>query len=628
VTEASVELQALCDQGVALHLQGQVEAARRCYDAVLRADPAHFDALHMLGVACLQAGQADISVALIERALAARPGEAAAHSNLATALTRLGRPEAAIASCERAIALHPDFAEAHSNLGDALHALGRPGDAARAYEAAIALKPAYAVPRYNLGRALFALKRPEDALASYEAAIALSADYAEAHNNRGVVLAALDRPEAALASFERAIALRPDAAEPHNNRGKTLIDLNRPEEALASYQRATQLKPDFAEAWNNLGSAQLALQRGDAALASYDRAVALGPDDAEAWNNRGIALYGARRLDEALASCETAISLKPDFAEAHYYRALSLLALGRLGEGFGAYAWRWRVAGRNRPILPGRLWEGESLAGKSILVHCEQGYGDSLQFIRYARPLAAMAARLTVLAPAPLVRLFRSIPGLEVCSALVRDDIDFHVPLMCLPRLLGTTLATIPAEVPYLAPEPADIARWTERLGAREGSIRVGLVWAGDSRRQHRAAHAIDRRRSLRLAQFAPLGEVARARFFSLQKGEPAAQALTPPGGLRLIDWTDELHDFADTAALIAGLDLVITVDTAVAHLAGALARPVWVLSRFDGCWRWLNGRADSPWYPTARLFHQPAPGDWDEVIDRVAAALASFARP
>ena len=240
-------------------------------------------------------------------------------------------------------------------------------------------------------------------------------------------------------------------------------------------------------------------------------------------------------------------------------------------------------------------------------------------------PYQALVARVTVLANQPLVGIFHSIPGIEVLTVFDNEKYDYHVPLMCLPRLLGTTLETGPADVPYLAADLKKIARWAERLSEYEGKIKIGLVWAGNSRKHDPTSNAIDRRRSMALQQFAPLGGIANIQFFSLQKGEPATQALHPPNGMRLIDWTSELHDFEDTAALITNLDLVISVDTSVVHLAGALAKPVWVLSRFDGCWRWLNGREDSPWYPTARLFHQKAPGAWSEVIERVAAELVKL---
>ena len=284
-------------------------------------------------------------------------------------------------------------------------------------------------------------------------------------------------------------------------------------------------------------------------------------------------------------------------------------------------------AARYLPRVAAPDWEGEPLAGRSILVFSEQGFGDGLQFVRYVPQLAAMAGRVTLLTERPLEPLFAaSLPGAQVAVRLPEGAaFDCKVAMMCLPRLFGTTLASVPADAPYLAVDADAAARWATRLAALPPGLRVGLVWAGASRRHNPGASAIDARRSVSLAQFAPLAAASGAQFVSLQVGEPSAEAAEPPPGMVLTDWTDELRDFADTAALIAGLDLVITVDTAVAHLAGALGKPVWILSRYDGCWRWLKDREDSPWYPTARLFHQDSPGDWDNVIGRVAVALAMF---
>jgi tetratricopeptide (TPR) repeat protein len=551
-------LQALCEQGLAQHQAGHLKEAAELYNRVLKRNPKHADALHLLGMISVQTGQVERGSQLLRQSVRANPKFAAAHS--------------------------------------------------------------------HLGMALWKLDRPADALASYDAAIALRPDFAEAHDSRGVVLTALKRSEEALVSHDVAIALRPGHADAHYNRGVALRDLKRSAESLASHEAAIALNPDHPPAHHNRGVALADLRRSGEALASYDRAIALKPDYAEAYSNRGILLLEERLDRKALENFDAAIELDADYVDAHFNRSLALLSMGELGAGFAEYQWRLRLA-RFRdalPALPCPAWEGQSLAGRSILVRCEQGFGDSLHFIRYAPLLAALGARVTVLAQPALVSLFRSVPDIEVRDSLGDAAFDFHVPLMCLPRLLGTTLETVPADVPYLFAEPAKVDHWAERLAGLGDGHRIGLVWAGDSRKHDPDANATDRRRSLTLAQFAPLGGVAGVQFVSLQKGEPAEQTLSPPEGLRITDMTDDLSDFADTAALVANLDLVVTVDTSVAHLAGALGKPVWILSRFDGCWRWLNGREDSPWYPTARLFHQQAPGDWDEVIGRVATALAA----
>jgi tetratricopeptide (TPR) repeat protein len=616
----------LFEQGLALHQAGRIEVARGCYEQALAAEPEQFDALHMLGVVCLQTGQTEQGAVLLERAVGIDPNQAAAHLNLGMAQTALKRFDAAIASCERAVALQPGSVEGYTNLGNAQLALGRFEAALASYDRALALNPAFPAGHYNRANALRDLGRLDMALESYDKALVLKPDFLEAHVNRGNVLERLDRQEDAVRAFDAAIAVRPTSAEAHSNRAKALNDLKRSEEALPSAERAIALRPDYAEAHNHQALALYDLRRMAEALAACDQAIALDPEYAEAHNNRGIALFDLRRLEEALASYDRALILRPDFPEAHLNRATSLLSLGDLQPGFQEYRWRWRT--RNfRPLAP-RLhwsaWEGEDFAGKSILLHGEQGFGDHLQFVRYAPLVAARAGRVTLLTEPPLVRLFRSIPEIDVTDTLPGDAVfDIHAPLMDLPRLFGTTLATVPAATPYLAPDAADLATWSERLSGQRG-LKVGLVWAGDTHKGRPAGAAVDRRRSLRLEQFAPLSEVENVTFYSLQKGEPAAQASHPPPGLALIDLTAGLRDFADTAALIANLDLVIAVDTAVAHLAGALGKPVWILSRYEGDWRWLNGREDSPWYPTARVFHQRAAGAWDEVVDRVVATLAA----
>jgi tetratricopeptide (TPR) repeat protein len=598
------------------------------------------------------------ALASCERAIALRPDFAPAHANRGLVLADLQRPEEALASHDRAIALRPAFAEAHGNRGVVLAGLRRAPEALASFDRAIALRPNHAESHYNRGKLLAGQRRHDEALASYDRAIALKADYAEAYCTRGVVLAELrrhaealashdraielrpddaathchrgdvladlQRPEAALASFDHAIALDPESSDAYAGRGTVLADLRRHDEALASCDRAIALRPDHAGAHCNRGVVLARMQRPADALASHDRAITLDPDHTEAHCNRGVVLAGMRRHAEALASYDRAIALRPDSAEAHWNRSHCLLALGKFDPGWQSFEWRKRLTrpAGHRPF-PQPVWLGQDdIAGKTLFIHAEQGLGDTIQFCRYAALATARGARVVMSVQEPLQRLIGTL-GSDikiVGSTEEPGTFDRHCPMMSLPLAFGTTLATIPRTVPYLAAQAtADV--WRGRLAALSG-VRVGLCWAGNAREDQPAAHAIDRRRSITLAHYAPLAGIAGVQFVSLQKGEAAAQATVPQAGLVLHDWTDALDDFADTAALIAALDLVITVDTAVAHLAGALGKPVWILNRFDACWRWLLDRDDSPWYPTARLLHQPAPGDWDSVIAAVAAAL------
>jgi tetratricopeptide (TPR) repeat protein len=629
--------QTLWSQGLALHQAGRLGEARQQYEAALAIDPRHFDSLHLLGVICIQTGGLDQGAALIGQAIALNPHVAAAHGNLANAFNGLGRYEDALASCDRALALQPDHAESHGNRGLALYQLGRPGEALGSFDRLIALKPTHAKAHCNRGIMLRDLARLEEALASFGQAIALKPDYAEACYSQGITLNELGRPLEALDSFDRAIALRPDYAEAWYNQGIALRELRRPLEALASYDRAIALKPDYAEAHSNRGNALTDLKRYEEALASYDRAIALKPDYAEAYGNRGVMLFEMRRMEEALADYDRAIALKPDYAEAHYNRAMHSLTQGDYARGWAQYEWRWRTTQFEEAVrdLAAPLWLGrEDLRGRTILLHAEQGLGDTLQFCRYVPQVAARGATVVLEVQAGLERLLARLEGVDriVTRGQALPPHDFHTPLVSLPLALG---AGPDGDLrPYLEPDPEQAAAWAARL-AGTGGLRVGLCWAGGSRPDQPIAHAIDKRRSLPLEAFAPLAAIPGLELYSLQKGPPAAQLLEVQArgwpGPPIIDLTAELKDFADTAALVANLDLVISCDTSTAHLAGGLCVPVWILNRFDACWRWLADRDDSPWYPGARLFRQTVPGAWDDVIEQVKRdllALAAQGRP
>jgi tetratricopeptide (TPR) repeat protein len=540
---------------------------------------------------------------------------------------RAGRLERAEAAYRQALAAAPADPEALQLLGALRRQQGRPQEAIELIGRSLALAPRQPDVLCNLGGALRDVGRRHEALAAYRQAILLAPLHPEAHRLSARLLADLGRHEAAAAAYRQALAIRPGLADGHAALAAILRDLGQLEAAAASLRQAIALDPTVADWHWNLGLALGALERIADAVPCLERALALAPPTPIRERSLGAALARLGRHREAVAAFRRALALDPDDAAAHGGLSLSLLACGELEEGFREYRWRLRCPGfaDRPPAVDCPPWEGEPLAGRSILVHGEQGFGDCLQFVRFVRPLVAMGARVRLLAEAPLVRLFSSLPGVTV-SDEPGEGHDYRAFLMCLPRLLGTGLATIPADIPYLAPSAGKAARWAERLAGDAGELKVGLVWAGDPRKHDLEAYAIDHRRSMALARLAPLARVAGVRLFSLQLGEAAAEAQVAPAGLRLVDLAPALQDFDDTAAAVVNLDLVIAVDTAIVHLAGALGRPVWVLSRFDGCWRWLNGRADSPWYPSARIYHQPAPGDWDAVVRRVADDLAALA--
>jgi tetratricopeptide (TPR) repeat protein len=552
------------------------------------------------------------------------PALASAFSQ-ALALHQAGRLAEAEKNYLQVLKAQPNHFGSLHFLGVIYHQWGNHAEAVRQIDVALRIDPKAAFAHNNRGLALQGLKRLDEAVASYDRAIALKPDHAEAFNNRGNALQALKRLDAALASYDRAIALKPSYAEALYNRGAALHELKRLDEALGSYDKAITLKPNYAEAFNNRGVALRELRRLDEALASYDKAIALKPDYTEAFYNRGNALLELTRFDEALASYDKAIVLQSDYAEAHFNRSLALLLKGDYTDGWEEFEWRWKGGAKN--MVPRKFacpqWRGEDLADKTIFLHSEQGYGDTIQFLRYVPLLASRGGRVILEVPPSQGRLAEQLQGAAqvFASGTVTPAADFFCPLLSLPRAFGTTVATIPGEVPYLAADRAAVAAWRRRLADLKG-LRVGLVWAGNPRPNQPGANRIDRRRSVTLWHFANLAEVPGVSFVSLQKGQAASQTRSPPPGLLVHDWTDELTDFADTAALIEVLDLVISVDTSVVHLAGALGKPTWLLNRFDTCWRWLLNRDDSPWYPTLRQFRQPSPGDWKSVICGVRDAL------
>ncbi|MDA8231383.1 MAG: tetratricopeptide repeat-containing glycosyltransferase family protein [Magnetospirillum sp.] len=460
----------------------------------------------------------------------------------------------------------------------------------------------------------------------YRQILADDPGHAGAAHAFGRLLHRMGRMDEGLAWLRQAVDLDPDAFDAWHDLGAALGAQEHLAEAVQCFRRALALRHDIASGWHNLGSALNKLERYDDAAAAHRQAIALQPDLAEAHSDLGVALYKGGRAVESIAACRGAVTLAPAVPEFHVNLALALLMAGHYEEGFREFEWRRRTAALRVPMA-GVEWRGEPLDGRTVLLHAEQGLGDILQFVRYAPLVVARGGRVVLWVDRPLVRLLGTVPGVaEVAPIDVPPPpFAFYLPLPSLPRVLGTALGTIPADIPYVQADSVAVETWRRRLADRPG-LKVGLVWAGAPRPHDPVSHRIDHRRSLRLDQFAGLAAIAGIALVSLQKGDPAAQTKTAPPSLRLADWTDEITDFADTAALVANLDLVISADTSVVHLAGAMGKPVWILSRFDGCWRWLSGRDDSPWYPTARLFRQPAPGDWETVLRRVGEELRVLA--
>ena len=434
----------------------------------------------------------------------------------------------------------------------------------------------------------------------------------------GAALQAQGQPLQALESLDNALQLAADHVPALHLRGVVLMQLGRPTDAWTSFEKAAALHPGDAELWARGAFALHQIGRFAEAIACADQALAIAADHLNARISRGVSRYFLRQFPAALEDFAAAQRLHPDDAGVRYNAALVHLAMGDFAAGWAGYEARWVMqAGEAAPSRK-PPWRGQS--GGTVLLWGEQGLGDTLQFCRYA-VLVAQHCKVILQVPQALQRLLRDLPGVPatIADGDQPPPHDWQSSLMSLPLWFGTTVDSIPAGGPYLHADADAVAGWSARL-AQRASLNVGLVWAGNARRGNSRVNAIDRRRSIPMADFAPLADVPGVHLVSLQKPAPTSPAFP------ITDWTDSLTDFADTAALVMALDLVITVDTAVAHLAGALGRPVWILNRYDACWRWLDGRDDSPWYPTARLFRQRVPGDWPDVIGRVAIALQQLA--
>ena len=580
------------EQALALHREGRLDEAEQIYDNVLAGDPDHFEALNLLGMLNHQQGRSADALRMIAAALKAKPAAADARMNYGVILLALERHEEALASFDQVLAMHGDDAVLHYNRGNALKGLGR----------------------------------HEEALASYDCALALAPDFAAAHHNRGSALAELDRHREALASFDRVLGLNPEFAHrihALNNRGKMLARLKRCEEALASYDQLLALVPDHVDALTRRGVALAELGRYEEALAAYAAALSLDPDYLDVYLNRGNCYAALTQFGAALDDYAVVTSRQPEHPDANFNEALVRLCLGDFFRGWQKYEYRWlckRYASQ-RPKIPRPVWRGDQdLRGKTILLSAEQGMGDAIQFVRYAPLVAARGAKVLVGVHRPLASVMTSVAGVAQVIAVGEPlpDFDLYCPLLSLPLAFGTALSTIPSTVPYISPPPERVARWRGRV-PENGRLRVGICWAGS------AVHPGDGRRSIPLEQFAAILSVPGIDFISLQKEvtERDAGLLRDRGVTQL---GQDFADFADTAAVMTMIDLIISVDTSLAHLAGAMAKATAVLIPFSPDFRWLLDRTDSPWYPTMRLFRQPAPGDWNTLLDRVRQELAGLA--
>lgn len=586
-----IELGALLSDALEHHRSGNLAEAEQRYRQILTSDPHNFSAVHMLGVLALQVGNMTIATRMLGEATRMKPSDPAAAANLASALRQAGRLDEALNSAMAALLLKPDFRDARLNLVNVLADLGRPYDAADELEKVI--QPG--IPSVELRLRLINLR-----LAAGQADVAVEAAYdllataplsVAAYTNLGVALRRLNRLDQAVATYRNALTLEPDNCGLLNNLGIALQDLDQTEEAVECFRRAVTIQPETASAWLNLSLAESALMHNDKAVVAAQRAVAADPSS----------------------------------PPAHTALSMALLMRGDYSEGFAHYEWRSKMPDFPSPkrsfLKPS--WRGEDLRGRTIVVHDEQGAGDTIQFARFVPLLSLMGARVFLECNSQLVRLFEGLEGIEgvITRFSPLPHHDYQCSLLSLPHLLGTTLGTIPASTPYIFAEPRLVQLWSKRLESSQG-LKIGLIWAGNPEFKG------DRLRSPGLEAFQPLFEIPGVTFLSLQKG-PGRAALQsadwiPP---HFIDLNDQIADFADTAAIMANLDLIVTSCTGPAHLAGALGKPTWTIIPFSPDWRWLESGERTPWYPTMRLFRQHAVGDWRAVIQQVRLELGALSK-
>lgn len=592
---AALTLEQALQAAMARHQAGDLATAEAIYRQILAVQPNHAGALHLLGAVASQSGRNEEAIALIGQAVHAAPENPVYQSNLGEVCRRNGKLEEAIAHLRQAVALKPDFPDAWNNLGSALAQKELLDEAVPCFQRSLA-------------------SRPNDV---------------PALNNLALAWMKLARATEAIACCRQVAALVPDSAEALNNLGHALLQEERWDETIEYCQRALALQPGFAKACSNLGVAFLRKDRLDEAIAWSERALAGSSHDGEVLSNLAVAFLQKGQFATALSYYERALAADPQFAPTHWAYSLMLLRLGRYEEGWREHEWRWQsppLASFRRDFRVPQ-WDGQSAEGQTILAHAEQGYGDTIQFLRYVLLLRASpgVGRVIVECSRPLTRLVASALGAnaEAFPRETRDGsdlpaFDWHIPWHSLPLALRRFAPETPA-TPYLRVDPDLQAQWRERLGPHT-TFRIGLAWAGNP------SHPWDRHRSIPPEKLLPLLRLPGTTFYSLQVEPPntTPAALLDAG---LVDRTSHLTDFTDTAAFMAELDLIISVDSATAHLAGALGRPVWTLLPFVPDWRWGLESEGTPWYPTMRLFRQPAMGDWETVIRRVNDACASFGR-
>ena len=612
----SNHVEALNNLGNLYQERGELTEAISQYQKAITCQPNFVEVRLNLAQAFLTSGDTDNAIACYQEILKINPNQISVYNNLGILLHQQRNFTDAIALYQKALTLKPDYVEALNNLGNSFQEIGEMNEAISAYEKAIVIQPNFAPAYFNCGNAWMTKENLETAENYYKKAIELQPDYAEALGHLGLLKQKQGQFSEALICLNKALELNPNFVELLNNLGIALEENGQVEDAIACYRKAISIKPDFLAVFNNLGnSLQKQLLFKDA-IAIYQQAISQHPNFAEAINDLGHALQELGQLEDAIKYYQKAILIKPDYADAHLNFALSLLLRGELIQGFSEYEWRWQIRKNEIRNYSQPIWDGSNLQGKTIFLHLEQGLGDMIQFIRYIPLVQEKGGRIIVECYPHLLKLFSQIQGIKqwvICGGQI-PHFDVYASLMSLPRILGTTLDNIPASIPYLK---GDIFP-SSFIFPASSLLKIGIVWSGS------VAHHKNYQRSCSLTKFTELVEISQVSFYSLQK-ELSERDRDLLNQTNIQDLSQYLGDFTDTAAIISQLDLVITVDTSVAHLAGAMGKPVWLLLSYIPDWRWLLEREDSPWYPTMKLFRQPSLGDWDSVFHKLKTSLQTL---
>ncbi len=588
------EFLACFQEATELLSHGNGAEARPLYERCLWAYPGHFDTRHLLGVTCMQLGDLPQAVAHLESSVSARPDYAPAWFNLGLALGQLSRHEDAIHAYSKAVEIEPTYAHAWNNRGNELKRIGRISSAIDSFKSAVAADPGYAEAHYNMGVAWLESKHFQEAFICFQSALHLQPRYEAALINAGIALFELGDFKGSLEKYDHALAVNADGYSAHYNRGLVLREVGRRSDSAESFRQSLSLNPVNAECWSALGVVHLELG--------------------------GVV--------EALDCFEKAICIDPAYVKAYWNKAQALLLSGAFSDGWRFYEWRWRNDEFTSPIREFNqpLWLGDfEIKGQIILLHAEQGLGDTIQFCRYVAMVKSKGATVVLEVPPSMVRLLSCLGDVDRVIARHQElpDFDCHCPLMSLPLALGEPYPWSPAR-PYLSPEPARVALWSTKLPNKDG-LRVGICWRGS------AKSPVDRGRSFGLAEFRGICELGGVQLVSLYKGDGDTASLGETGVTR-VEWPlrpfDDDGAFLDTAAIMVNCDLVISSDTAIAHLAGAMGLPVWLALQKTPEWRWLLERTDSPWYPTMRLFRQQRDGDWAGVFEEMAGELRLLLGP